>query len=559
MRGVFNDKGTMNISDPKLMYTEIISIGIFEGLLMSESRPQINRLFLMGIISGFMLLALLYYPLAQVLPGEFIPEWAQGGSVNPLLFVLAAAILFITGYIGARFTPASTRFGKMVRGATAATIAGVLFHVLLGGATAGLIGSQGLLEHGMQATSDSEMMRLLGENLINMTQIVFITLWGIIGGSVLLGAAGGAIVQPSEQTDMREVRRVLYTPVSLAATLVTAPVVVFTALMFSILPDSLSYMLTDFGVSQLTIDGLFILPYLMVLIPYLLLNSLMVSMMRAEARAENPVFWSRHPLIQAVIVGWVGLAASAVPFWLYPHAIVMLGSAASFLLTLAFVWYALRQRKSLVDTEHATRLTQSQRVGMGLYAAVAPLALLLNPLVSLFVAIAGLVVAWRADQMLVDGKKKGSSATFQTHRGMLPTTAILFTLLSALVMPVALNFALIPVVMIPALVDNQSRGIPMSLTTMIQTNYNTQMSIPLMLFLVISVGLAIFSIAIWLVMLFSRRVERFAANRHSEDVATDETVVADADAAPAYLLAEDTEAQTIVQTDGLSGLRAKSN
>jgi len=525
---------------------------------MSESRPQINRLFLIGIISGLMLLALLYYPLTQVLPGEFIPEWATGGSVNPLLFVLAAAILFITGYVAARFTPGSTRLGKMVRGATAAMIAGVLFHITLGGATAGLIGSQGLLEHGMQAAGESEMMRLIGENLINVTQMVFITLWGIIGGSALLGAAGGSIVQPSEHTDMREIRRLLFTPVSLAATLVAAPLVVFTALMVSILPDSLSYMLSDFGVSQLTIDSIFLLPYLTVLIPYLLLKGLMVSMMRAESRAENPAFWSRNPLIQSIIVGWAGLAASFIPFWLYPHALVMLGSAFSLLTTLAFIGYALRQRKTLVDNGHVARLTQSQRMGLGLYS-IAPLALLFTPLVSLFVVAAGFVVAWRADQILVDGSKKkgGSHAALDTHRGMLPTTAILFTLLSALVMPVALNFALIPVVMIPALMDNTNNSITVSLSTMIQNNYSTQLGVTAVLFLVASIGLVVLSLIFWLVTLFNRRVQRFAANRRSDTV-PDETI-AETDTPPAYLLAEDTESETLVQAEGFSGLQAKSN
>ena len=173
-----------------------VSIPLQESLQMKETRMNkpdhlFNQISLVGIGGGIALMLVLFYPLAIVLPGRFIPEWPQGSPfLGWLLAFIALDLLIWIGYLAAQRAQTTTRQGGQLAGAMAGVIAAAALFLGMVGPAATIMGNQALFQHGLvPAASEDAFLWLL-------TEIVTGTIWWTMGSFAvvtLVGAALGAL------------------------------------------------------------------------------------------------------------------------------------------------------------------------------------------------------------------------------------------------------------------------------------------------------------------------------------------------------------------------------
>lgn len=505
---------------------------------MDKGNHYINRLIAAGIIGGLILLAILWYPLTQVLPGLYIPELASGAAANPIIFLILSIITLIaTGFAAVRLSRAGTRLGGALRGAAAASIGALLVYLLIGGAAAGIVGSESMLLHGLQpAATDTEATVLLMKSVLDVAQWTSLSLLAVLGLGAVSGAVGGSFVKPSEEVDSRAERRHWFTPIALTNYFGAIPTVFLTTIIFILLPEAISNISTDnnLGLSQMTINSVFTLPYLATMIPYLVLTSFMAWMMRAEYHAGNPVFWSRRPLMHAIMLFTGAVLATAAPLAAgigIGSPLAIIAALVSAVPVIAFIYYAIRQRASLVANEQAARLTQGERIALGLYTVAALAWLSSSPpiilLLGIVAPIAGFFIARRSRQeSLEKGKADGFAASFYAGRSTLPTTIALISLIALMFIPMALTLILIQVVMIPTLFATDGNPeILMTMPQIIQSLYQavpgTVVTMTILVSVLSSIVLGIF----WLIHRYKLDADRFREKTVTVDSATDGFVI----------------------------------
>lgn len=161
--------------------------------LMDSPSSSLNRLGLTGFLGGLILAAVLYYPLARLLPGSYVVDWPAGTVVLGWVGLLAAVPLIIgSGYLGARQMKVNGRGAHAAWGAVSGLITAVTFYCLLGGAAAAVAGSQTLLAHGYKpALSELHFLYLLADAVNGIIWWVFGSFWLTLAAGLVLGAAGG--------------------------------------------------------------------------------------------------------------------------------------------------------------------------------------------------------------------------------------------------------------------------------------------------------------------------------------------------------------------------------
>lgn len=157
------------------------------------------RVYVVGLGAGLLLIALLYYPLRQVVPDLVLQTALTAGTANAVGLVVVSGVLLLgTGAVAARLSGAFDRRGAFRAGATAGLIAMLLAEVWLGGAAAGVWGAQNLLRQTPATVANQQaLMGLLAEAVISVHWWTELSAWAAALIGVGLGGLGGAIAGPS--------------------------------------------------------------------------------------------------------------------------------------------------------------------------------------------------------------------------------------------------------------------------------------------------------------------------------------------------------------------------
>ena len=165
---------------------------------MSPTDHTLNKAFAAGLLGGLALIALLYYPLAVLLPAHYVAGWPAGEPLlGPALQGAAALAAIATGYLGARWAKAGALTANLLVGALAGGVAGVILFFGLGGAAAGLAGNALILRNGPVATPEAQGIALLVESLRRTVQLCYGFFWLSFAAGAGLGALGGLFVPPA--------------------------------------------------------------------------------------------------------------------------------------------------------------------------------------------------------------------------------------------------------------------------------------------------------------------------------------------------------------------------
>ncbi len=152
-----------------------------------------RRIFFMGVVGGFLLAAVLKYPLNDFLPGLVISDWPHGDSSLALGHLILGGLLLIgIGALTARLSGLRGRGRGATAGALAGLVAAWIVEMLWGGAAAGVWGAHPILMHGLKPAADNtEFIRLIGESLLYSHGWTFASIWISAAVGAGLGALGG--------------------------------------------------------------------------------------------------------------------------------------------------------------------------------------------------------------------------------------------------------------------------------------------------------------------------------------------------------------------------------
>ncbi len=151
-----------------------------------------------GIGTGIVLSVVMFYPLYVILPGNYVVEWSSGSpTLGIALSFLGMLLLLAGGLVTALVTKTSSRKQGALLGSVAGSIAGLILYFGLGAAAAGVAGSGNLLVHGPNpASGEEQLLFLLAESILRTIVWTHQVFWGLLLGSVILGAIGGALAPP---------------------------------------------------------------------------------------------------------------------------------------------------------------------------------------------------------------------------------------------------------------------------------------------------------------------------------------------------------------------------
>ncbi len=301
-----------------------VSIPLQESIQMKETRMNkpdhlFNKVSLVGIGGGIALILVMFYPLAIVLPGRFIPEWPQG---LPLLgwFLgwslpgAALGLIILIGYVAALRARVATRRGGALAGALAGATATAIFFMGMGSAAATLMGNHALFQHGLvPAASEDAFLWLLTESVIG-------TIWWTMGGfivSILIGAALGAwggwrlvpLTVGNPERDWAQLRAsgaVLAFVAVLSGLLSLVVTVAVYTLMGTKVIDSAAKAEAAGFVFSLPPAGTAVLPIAIVFIVYLAAQLALYQLLRRIERAK-PL-----PQLNSVVVAYMSAYASVL-------------------------------------------------------------------------------------------------------------------------------------------------------------------------------------------------------------------------------------------------------
>jgi hypothetical protein len=204
-----------------------------------------SKVSLTGIGTGIALLALMYCPLYIILPGNYVVEWSSGSTTLGIaLSFLGVLLLLAGGLVTALVAKTSSRKQGALLGAVAGSIAGLILFFGLGAAAAGVAGSGNLLAHGPKpASGEGQFLILLTESVIRTIVWTHQVFWGLLLGSAVLGAIGGALASP--QVSEKSLTTIkpdtqIGTILAMSALLGSGLYLWFTAVIFSLLPSSVA-------------------------------------------------------------------------------------------------------------------------------------------------------------------------------------------------------------------------------------------------------------------------------------------------------------------------------
>ncbi|MCP4362590.1 MAG: sensor histidine kinase [Chloroflexi bacterium] len=218
-----------------------IAIPLEEFILQKEfvvEKPDylLSKLGLTGFLGGLVLAVVCYYPLYGLLPGRYVADWPSGNNFIGGLCLLAAVLLTaIIGCLGAKQLQQNGRSVNMLAGGVTGTITAVIFFAAVGGAAAGVIGSQTLLQHGYAtANSEAHFLYLLTNAVNGIIWWVYGGFWPAVLAGALLGALGG-LLAPRHWPEPGAINKVIIHAVLVALVLSSATSLFLTEAIYTLL------------------------------------------------------------------------------------------------------------------------------------------------------------------------------------------------------------------------------------------------------------------------------------------------------------------------------------
>ncbi|MEI6775814.1 MAG: hypothetical protein WCK70_02840 [Chloroflexales bacterium] len=153
-----------------------------------------TRTISIGIIGGILIALALTLPWYFVLPSAYTTVWPAVPSEMGLIgYVLACLLTLAAGYCGPRWGWATTARSKVGLGAVTGLTATVVAWLLIGSATAGVLGQDSLLRYGLRSAEEHQMLILLAEAIVRTVWFMHLTFWAMAVAGGVLGAVGGAV------------------------------------------------------------------------------------------------------------------------------------------------------------------------------------------------------------------------------------------------------------------------------------------------------------------------------------------------------------------------------
>ncbi len=196
-----------------------------------------TRAGIVGLGTGGLLLAVLFYPLYVLVPGLYVRGWPSGSVlVNAATVVTALALTILCGWLAARWGGAASGGQRAGLGALAGGLAALLVFCGLGAAAAGTLGSGVVLQSDSAFRNDAAGQAVLLESVsrtVLWTQRMF---WGMLLTGLVLGAVGGRCCTtrpvPASQPLYNKAHPQMALNVSIAAVPATAVTAILAAAIF---------------------------------------------------------------------------------------------------------------------------------------------------------------------------------------------------------------------------------------------------------------------------------------------------------------------------------------
>ena len=372
-------------------------------------RPDhtLNRIFLLGIGGGLVLIAVLFYPLYLLVPGGLVAGWPAGSSAIGLALQIAAALLPVAlGTLAARWAGAGTRQEGTLWGALAGGVAGSILYLGLVGAAAGVVGSGALLEHGLALTArGGEALYLLSEAVNGTIWAAYGMFWIALLAGTGLGALGGLIAPPKGTMPDRSNLRPAVMHVLAAAALLSALSLGTVLFLFPQIEPAFRNLLAGYvgaPANTLPLAGLSLWPAATQALLYLGSLLALYLLLRREASVEDP---ARVAAVQTRAAE-LGLLALGMPvvIWFLGWEILVLSPLLRALFALAaagslimaslytFLFVETRRWRQVPGFDRASIIRTAAFVATALSLAALAWAVALPSLLSLLVAL-GIIAA----------------------------------------------------------------------------------------------------------------------------------------------------------------------
>lgn len=150
------------------------------------------RPFFTGIIAGVLSSIALALPWYFILPARYTDDWYNFPAfLEPLGYILAGLVALASGYVSARWGWAETLRRRITMGALAGVVTGAIAWLLVGAATAGVVGHEPIWLHGPRQAGEDGLLILLSEAVVRSGVLPHLIFWILLVTGVTLGGVGG--------------------------------------------------------------------------------------------------------------------------------------------------------------------------------------------------------------------------------------------------------------------------------------------------------------------------------------------------------------------------------
>ncbi|MFQ5436990.1 MAG: sensor histidine kinase, partial [Anaerolineae bacterium] len=173
-----------------------VTIPIMESNTMKEKRLEkadyfLHRISLTGLVGGLLLVAIWYFPVYAVLPGN--PVWENGTALlGWILTVVGLAVPGLSGFVAARRAGLATRRGNGLAGMFAGGLAAWVAYFGLVGAGTAVLGSLDIIEHGPTLSGrEGTFLWLIVQGVMGVVNWSYGGMTAVILLGLFLGWLGG--------------------------------------------------------------------------------------------------------------------------------------------------------------------------------------------------------------------------------------------------------------------------------------------------------------------------------------------------------------------------------
>jgi hypothetical protein len=288
-----------------------------------------------GLVTGCVLIVVLFYPFYIILPGIFVYGWpARSERLGLALVAVAAAVLVAGGGWAAWWGGARSRAQRASLGAVAGSLAGLVLFCGLGAAAAGAAGAGPLLASAVALSGNAgRSIWLHVESTIRIVWWTGETFWALALVGAVLGAVGGLYVRPFpppagwEPYDQRHPQMALNAAITAVPS--AAGAALLAAYIYSVLLGQLRSVV---GLTfSLPPQGVLLWPVVTALLIYLVSLAALALVTPHEARQAR----HRCGLDEVKMAAWVGIfvpPALAVLLYLINPALALTPTVFSVLL-----------------------------------------------------------------------------------------------------------------------------------------------------------------------------------------------------------------------------------